>query len=116
MESLLFLLALCKLVEVLRSRDAHKPELLVLLLRDSMLCYGTLLAALVPNLVLWICARPTVRNVMTVSVPLLQSTIGTRVLINIYEAAEAKVERRQWLDTDDPIFALAVPYHEPHAV
>ena len=57
MESLLFLLALCKLVEVLRSRDAHKPELLVLLLRDSMLCYGALLAVLVPNLVLWICAR-----------------------------------------------------------
>lgn len=115
MESLLFLLALGKSVEVLLSRDAYKPELLVLLLRDSMLCYGAVLAALVPNLVLWICARPTIRDILTGSVPVLQTVIGTRVLLNIYEAAEAKVELR-WIENDDPIFVLEMSYQDQHAV
>ncbi|KIP09995.1 hypothetical protein PHLGIDRAFT_280461 [Phlebiopsis gigantea 11061_1 CR5-6] len=90
LESTFFFLALGKGINLWLAKDEPKPRLLVILLRDSTLAFGGVVVLFIPNLVLWVLARQTVRSMLIGTVPTVQSVIGSRILLNIYETTESK--------------------------
>lgn len=56
-ESCLFLLALAKLVQVTVSKREQTPDLMIVLIYDSIVYFGGVLSLIVANLVIWEGAR-----------------------------------------------------------
>ena len=55
-ESVLFLLAVAKSVQVARS-ESNTPRILAILLRDSVLYFGGVIAVILTNLIIWAFVR-----------------------------------------------------------
>ncbi|KAJ3553336.1 hypothetical protein NM688_g3669 [Phlebia brevispora] len=64
----------------------HMPSLAILLIRDSFLFFGTVLAFILANLVSWHSGNPTAFSIFPVTITVFHSIIGCRMLINMQNA------------------------------
>jgi len=85
-ESTLLFLALVKFVQEVQA-GSKPPHLMVVLLRDSALYFGVVVASIIVNLVMWTVARPSLFDVALPFNYAVPSLIGSRMLLNIQKAS-----------------------------
>ncbi|KAI0077358.1 hypothetical protein K474DRAFT_1095438 [Panus rudis PR-1116 ss-1] len=113
-ESLMFILTLNKCIKCLMDRYGT-PRLLVIMLRDSLVFFGSILAVALLNCFLWAYGRPTLINAFPSLHTSLGAIIGCRMLMNAQEAANTRTEYNSALQTVpdvlpmSPLYRSAVP-------
>ncbi|KAI0791524.1 hypothetical protein BC629DRAFT_1593127 [Irpex lacteus] len=89
-ESALFILSAAKAIQYLINAEfrTQTPNLAYILVRDSMIYFGSVLALILINLIIWKASRPSLFAAFPSTVPAFHSILGCRMLLNMHIALE----------------------------
>ncbi|KAK7685915.1 hypothetical protein QCA50_010722 [Cerrena zonata] len=85
-ESTLFILAIIKSVRQ-AMKDTTTPHLMFILLRDSIVYFGGMLAVVLANCIVWAAGRESLFVAFTSTYISIQSILSCRMLLNVRSAA-----------------------------
>jgi len=98
-ESVLFLLAIYKSIEIAQE-SATTPNLMFILIRDSVIFYGGMFAVVMTNCIVWAVGRPTLFSAFPSTLFSIGSILACRMLLNVQEAANP------WARFDTALFGM----------
>lgn len=98
-ESILFLLAIYKSIEIARE-NTTTPNLMYILIRDSVIFYGGMFAVVMTNCLVWAVGRPTLFSAFPSTLFSIGSILACRMLLNVQEAANP------WARYDTILFGM----------
>jgi len=97
-ETLLFALAMYKSISIGLEHSSH---LLFVLVRDSVMLYGGMLAVMSTNCLIWALGRPSLFSAFPSTFPALGSVLACRMILNAREAANP------WYRYDSGLFGMS---------